>query len=488
MWVYRTVPTAFLPDEDQGYFIIQMQAPEGASLEYTSNIGKQAEQVLRTEPDVAAAFTVGGFSFSGASPNRGLLFVRLKPYDERRNDDAVGAGDRRAAARHADRRHQRRDRRAVPAAADPRARRVRRVPVRGARPDGRPRSRTSPRPRRTWCKQGNRQPELRGLFTSFTTGDPQLYVDIDRERVKSLNMPLNEVTDALQVFLGSQYVNDFDFNNRAYRVYVQADQRFRNDPTIAGAVLRAGRRGRDGAAVEPGARQGDDRAAGHQPLQPVPLGGDQRRRGARVQLGSGAAARCRSSRRRTLPTGMTYAWAGQSLEEIKAGSQAGVIFALGLLLVYLTLAAQYESFLLPFIILLAVPVAVLGAVGAQGLRGLANDIYCQVGLVMLIGLAAKNAILIVEFAEQLRERGLSIAEAAIEAARIRLRPILMTSFAFILGVLPLVFAQGAGEAGRHSVGTAVFGGMLVSTLPQPRLHPRALCRRAHPGARRPARR
>ena len=164
------------------------------------------------------------------------------------------------------------------------------------------------------------------------------------------------------------------------------------------------------------------------------------------------------------PAGMTYAWAGQSLEEIKAGTQSIVIFGLGLLLVYLTLAAQYESFLLPFIILLGVPLAVLGAVGAQGLRGLSNDIYCQVGLVMLIGLAAKNSILIVEFAEQLRERGLSIVEAAIEASRIRLRPILMTSFAFILGVLPLVFANGAGEAGRHSVGTAVAGGMFVSTI------------------------
>ena len=160
---------------------------------------------------------------------------------------------------------------------------------------------------------------------------------------------------------------------------------------------------------------------------------------------------------------MTYAWAGQSLEEINAGTQAGVIFALGLLLVYLTLAAQYESFLLPFIILLAVPVAVLGAVGAQGLRGLANDIYCQVGLVMLIGLAAKNAILIVEFAEQLRERGLSIAEAAVEAARIRLRPILMTSFAFIFGMLPLVLATGAGANARKSIGITAFSGMLAST-------------------------
>jgi HAE1 family hydrophobic/amphiphilic exporter-1 len=167
---------------------------------------------------------------------------------------------------------------------------------------------------------------------------------------------------------------------------------------------------------------------------------------------------------RTLPAGFSYAWAGQSLEELGAGRQSVVIFGLGLLLVYLTLAAQYESFVLPFIILLAVPLAVLGAVGAQGLRGLTNDIYCQVGLVMLIGLSAKNSILIVEFAEQLRHKGLSIAEAAIEAARIRLRPILMTSLAFILGVLPLVFASGAGQEGRHSVGTAVFGGMVLSTF------------------------
>src|SRR5215208_4283613 len=165
-----------------------------------------------------------------------------------------------------------------------------------------------------------------------------------------------------------------------------------------------------------------------------------------------------------LPAGFAYEWAGQSLEELKAGQQTFFIFGLALLLVYLTLAAQYESLVLPFIILLGVPLAVLGGVGAQGLRGLQNDIYCQVGLVMLIGLAAKNSILIVEFAEQLRGKGLSIVEAALGAARIRLRPILMTSLAFILGVLPLVFATGAGQAGRHSVGTAVFGGMLVSTF------------------------
>jgi HAE1 family hydrophobic/amphiphilic exporter-1 len=161
---------------------------------------------------------------------------------------------------------------------------------------------------------------------------------------------------------------------------------------------------------------------------------------------------------------MTYAWAGLSLEEIQSGGQAAAIFGLGLLLVYLTLAGQYESLVLPFIILLSVPLAVLGALGAQWLRGLINDVYCQIGLVMLIGLAAKNGILVVEFAEQLRERGMSIPEAAVEAARIRLRPILMTSFAFILGVMPLVFATGAGRASRHSVGTSVAGGMLFSTM------------------------
>ncbi len=168
--------------------------------------------------------------------------------------------------------------------------------------------------------------------------------------------------------------------------------------------------------------------------------------------------------KKDLPLGFNYSWSGLSLEEIRSGSQSAMLFALGLLLVYLTLSAQYESFILPFIIMLAVPMAMLGALIAQYLRGQLNDVYCQIGLVMLIGLASKNGILIVEFAEQLRHKGLSIKEAAVEAARIRLRPILMTSFAFILGVLPLVFASGAGAQSRHSVGTTVFGGMIVSTV------------------------
>jgi hydrophobic/amphiphilic exporter-1 (mainly G- bacteria), HAE1 family len=167
---------------------------------------------------------------------------------------------------------------------------------------------------------------------------------------------------------------------------------------------------------------------------------------------------------RVLPQGFTYAWSGLSLEEIKSGSQSTTIFGLGLLLVYLTLAAQYESVTLPFIILLSVPLAVMGALLAQWGRGLIDDVYCQIGLVMLIGLSAKNGILVVEFAEQLRARGMTIVDAAVEAARIRLRPILMTSLAFILGVMPLVVATGAGQEARHSVGTAVAGGMIASTF------------------------
>jgi HAE1 family hydrophobic/amphiphilic exporter-1 len=460
-WVYQAVPQAFLPDEDQGYFIAQIQAPEGASLEYTSQIGRQVEALLVKEKDIAAAFTIGGFSFSGASPNRGILFIRLKPFDERRDDaqsaQAVVGRLRGALSRISG---------AVVVPFLP-------PPIRGLGAfggfqfelldqSGGPIENLAT-VTGNLVRTGNQQAELRGLFSAFTASDPQLYVDIDRERVKSLNMPLGEVTDALQVYLGSQYVNDFDFNNRAYRVYVQADQRFRHDPK---SLEQFYARTPGGTMVPLSNLVRVEETTAPQVISHFNLFRSSEINGAAGPgFSSGQALQAMQSlAERTLPDGMSYAWAGQSLEEIKAGTQSVAIFGLGLLLVYLTLAAQYESFLLPFIILLGVPLAVLGAVGAQGLRGLSNDIYCQVGLVMLIGLAAKNSILIVEFAEQLRERGLSIVDAAIEASRIRLRPILMTSFAFILGVLPLVFANGAGEAGRHSVGTAVAGGMLVSTI------------------------
>jgi HAE1 family hydrophobic/amphiphilic exporter-1 len=267
----------------------------------------------------------------------------------------------------------------------------------------------------------------------------------------------------MQIYLGSAYVNDFDFNNRAYRVYVQADKAYRSDPASLGRYYARTNRG-DMVPLSNVVRVRETTAP--QVINHFNLFRSAQISGAAAPGVSSGQALAEMERLAStaLPPGFGYAWSGISLEEIKAGSQSTAIFAIAILLVYLTLAAQYESLVLPFIVLLGVPLAVLGALSAQWVRGLQNDLYCQIGLVMLIGLAAKNSILIVEFAEQLRGHGLSVIEAAIEAARIRLRPILMTSLAFILGVMPLVLASGAGQEGRHSVGTTVAGGMLFATF------------------------
>jgi HAE1 family hydrophobic/amphiphilic exporter-1 len=304
---------------------------------------------------------------------------------------------------------------------------------------------------------------LTGLFTQYTANDPQFLLTIDREKAKSLHVPLQQITDSLGVYMGSSYVNDFDFNNRSYRVYIQADQAFRSRAQdLKEFYVRS-----DTGAMIPL----EDLITIGQTTNPQVINHYNLFRSAEID-GSGAPgissgqaiSAMEEVSKKGMPQGYGYEWTGISLEELASGSTALMLFGLGTLVVYLTLSAQYESFVLPFIVLLAVPMALLGALSAQWLRGLQNDVYCQIGLVMLVGLASKNAILIVEFAEQLRERGLSIRDAAVEAARIRLRPILMTSFAFILGVVPLVVARGAGEAGRHSVGTTVFGGMIMSTV------------------------
>jgi len=305
--------------------------------------------------------------------------------------------------------------------------------------------------------------DLTGLQTTFSANDPQILVTIDREKAKSLNIPLSQITTTLNVFMGSEYVNDFDYNNRTYRVFVQADQPFRmNAKDLHNFYVRS-----DTGQMIPL----DNLATVVESSGPPVITHYNLFRS--VEIDGSAAPGYSSSEGLTamqdlatqqMMPGMNYAWTGLTLDEIESGGKALIIFGLGILVVYLTLSAQYESFALPFIILLAVPMAVLGALGLVALRGQANDVYCQIGLVMLIGLSAKNAILIVEFAEQLRKKGRSIADAAIEAGELRLRPILMTSFAFILGILPLVFATGAGALGRRSVGTTIVGGMLLSTV------------------------
>jgi hydrophobic/amphiphilic exporter-1 (mainly G- bacteria), HAE1 family len=459
-FVYQSVPRAFIPEDDQGYIMFIVQAPQGASLTYTRDICAQVEEQLSHVPEVTGVFSVTGFSFTGNAPNRAMVFANLKGFDERKGKDHSSA-----AIIQRLRGPMMGMQGALVVPFNPPA--VQGLGQFGGfqfelEDLGRNSLQTISQQTNELVAKGNASKEMAGLFTSFTANDPQYLVRIDREKAKSLQVSLTQITDTLQTYMGSVYVNDFDFNNRSYRVYVQADSKFRSEAKDMGQYYV---RSDTGKMIQLNNLVTVEQTANPQVISHYNLFRSAEINGNAApgkSTGEGIAA-MEALANKTLPNGMTFEWSGLSLEEIESGGKALVLFGLGLLVVYLTLAAQYESYVLPFIVLLAVPVAILGAIGAQALRGLQNDVYCQIGLVMLIGLASKNAILIVEFAEQLRVQGMSVVDAAVEAARIRLRPILMTSLAFILGVVPLVLAQGAGRAGRVSVGTTVFGGMIAAT-------------------------
>lgn len=464
VYMYTHVPTAFVPQEDQSYLMAIVQAPPGASLDYTSEVAQRATAILRKDKDVEGIFAVMGFSLSGgSSSNYGLMFVPLKNI-ETRTKEGKGHSAADIQQRLAPKMF------AVPGGIvqlfQPPA--IQGVGSFGGfqfelQDTGGNTLSDLDRVAHEIISAGRQDKYLTGLYTSFTSNDPQLLVSIDREKAKALNVPLSQVSTTLGVFMGSQYVNDFDFNNRSYRVYVQAGQAARMTPSD---LRKFYVRSNSGQMISL-----DNLVSIEETSAPQVISHYNLFRSAEID-GSGApgiSSGVALKQMEKLATehmthGMAYSWTGLSLEEIESAGKAVLIFGLGLIVVYLTLAALYESFALPFIILLAVPMAVLGALGAVSMRGMANDVYCQIGLVMLIGLSAKNSILIVEFAEQIRQRGKSIFEAAIEAAELRLRPILMTSFAFILGVVPLYIATGAGAQGRRSVGTTIIGGMVLSTI------------------------
>lgn len=464
VWMYQVVPTGFVPEEDQGYFLGLVQSPDGVALNYTDAVMAKAEALMLENPNIASTFMVRGAGFDGNGSSRGLFFVTLKPWDERPNpDQSIYAvlGD-------VNRRFQSIQEARVAAFNAP--------AVSGLSAFGgfefqlQDRSGGQLSIAEFLANAGdiinaaNQDPALGGsVYTQFTASAPQLRIDLNRDRLKALNVNFSDALSTLSVYLGSRYVNDFTLGQRSYRVYAQADSDFRSDPNQLGQYYV---RDRDGnmvalsevATVTP--ISGPATINHFNLFRSIKLQGQAAQGYSSGQALQGMEAAYDSAALDSLGS----EWTGTAREEIRAGGQAAIIFGLGIIVVFLVLAAQYESYIDPLIVLLSVPLAMLGALVFLFARSLNLDVYAQVGLVMLIGLASKNAILIVEFANQSRAEGMRIAEAAIYAAEQRFRPILMTAISSLVGFFPLVIASGAGAASRRSIGTVVFGGLLVATF------------------------
>ncbi len=458
------IPTGFLPDEDQGFIIAQIMLPDGASLDRTDVLARKAEAFFSGHPAVENVVVLGGFDiFSGGSnaSNAAVMFVPLKPWDER-TDPAHSAQAMVGEAFGALAGH----REGVVVPFNPPAisglgqRAGFQIEVQdragGTIPDlagvveG-------------FMARAAEHPDLEGLQATLRVTLPQMFVELDRDKTKMMGVPVAAVFDTLQTYLGSLYVNDFTKFGRIWRVQMQAEPAFRDDPADIRRMYVRNDRGEMvplSGVVTTSMRSGPNVVSRFNGFPSVQITG-----APPVGVSSGQAmAAVREVAAETLPAGYGFEWSGASYQEIKAGNQTPVVLAFGLVAVFLVLAAQYEKWTLPAAVLLAVPIAVLGALVAIALRGLVQDIYFQVGLLTLVGLASKNAILIIEFCLAAYREGVPLREAAIQAARLRFRPIVMTSLAFILGVVPLAISTGAGSAARHSIGTGVIGGMLASTF------------------------
>ncbi|MBW4446439.1 MAG: efflux RND transporter permease subunit [Spirirestis rafaelensis WJT71-NPBG6] len=461
-WLYTTVPTAFLPEEDQGYFLTIIQGPQGVSLQYTSEVMAKIEKEILPLPEVLGTFAVGGFGFSGSTANSGIIFTTLKPWDERSKPDQSVQGILGKL------------RGKLSTIPEARILPVNPPAIQGLGNFGGFAYQLQDRRGNTELQdlvksmgqllgRANQTQGLQAVFSTFAANTPQLLVEVDRNKAKTLQVSIDDIFSTLQTALGSQYVNDFNLQRRNYRVYVQADQQFRSNPKdIEQLYVRSQKNEMIslGNLVKVTPTVGGQTINHYNLFRSIEING-----AAAAGFSSGdAIKKMEQVSKEVLPASYGYEWSGTALEEIESGNLAPIIFGLGLVFVFLVLAAQYENYIDPIIILLSVPLAIFGALIAQSMRGFSNDVYCQIGLVMLIGLASKNAILIVEFANQLREQGMSITKATIEASQERLRPILMTAFSTLLGIFPLTTATGAGAGSRQSLGTAVFGGMLIATF------------------------
>ncbi|KQV70234.1 multidrug efflux RND transporter permease subunit [Rhizobium sp. Root1220] len=465
VWGLTRLPTAFLPVEDQGYVLISAQLPDGASKERTDAVMEQVGAIAQATPGVDQVLTISGISVldnSASLQNAGVAYVVLKDWDERgkqKGQDLLSIYEHmNGALREV---LQARTVVIVP------------PPIQGI---GNANGFTMQVELRngnfdypllqklaeTVVSNGNSQSSLQRLSSTFRAEVPQLDITVDRSKAEALGVTVGQVFSALSSYVGSSYVTQFNKFGRTFQVYVQAAPGSRvNAENIANLKVKAG----DGTMVPLGTviditpAQGPSLISLYNLYPTATIVG-----GSATGFSSGQALHVMEQiADRTLPPGAGFDWTALSYQEKAVGSQIYVVFGLAMLLVYFVLAGQYESWILPLAVLLAVPLALLGTVGALTAVGIANNLYTQIGLILLIALASKNAILIVEYAREKRAEGMEIVEAAIEASRLRFRPILMTSFAFILGVLPLVLATGAGASARKSIGISVFSGMIAST-------------------------
>ena len=464
-WGFVSVPTGFIPEEDQGYAIVGVQLPDGASLERTKEVTAKVDKILADTPGVAHRLNIGGISLldnSATLPNSAVFYTI---YDDFKKRGKAGLSQEKILAEL--RKKFATIQEAVIFAVVPPA--IQGLGVSGGfqmmlllKGTGFDFAKLG-QITNEMVRNGNSQSELRGLNTSFRPGFPQLAADIDRIKAENLDVPVGDVFSTLQAFIGSYYVNQFNKFGRTYQVYVQAESRYRLEPDD---IRRLYVRSNQGKMVPVGTladvrfETGPALITLYNLYPAAPVNGQ-----AAPGYSSGQALKLMENMAaRTLPPDAGYEWTGMSYQEKLVGNQAIYVFALASLMVFLALAAQYESWTDPAAVILVVPLAMLGTVLALIARGYDNNVYTQIGLVLLIALASKNAILIVEVGRELRAHGMELLEAAVESSRRRLRPILMTSFAFILGVVPLAIASGAGAASRRAMGTAVIGGMLASTL------------------------